>query len=367
MCNTSHVNISSLSCDQNYGHTLSRVFSIGVSVCFICLILGGIIFNTILIYTIVCRRILYDTSNVFMVSLSVCDLITASLTVPFDTDFILSGHYNHGPILCGLKETMFLLSLPSSIVNLLLLTVERFAKICYPYKYTVLFTRHNVMFMLIISWSYCGVVALFPFMYNISAVHTEGGVCYINLPPHYVTYQLVVNFFTPLLCIITMNMLILRTARKHANCIEKQKNSVHVFSSGKRHVSSVTTFFSANYKAAKTIMILVGMFLVCWLSYIIIVTANVICSQCHPREIIWLGNVINYASLALNPLVYGFHNKQIRKVFIRQFVGCFKQRYDVVGTFRFVKRAASNAMLSVELDEQSSFVGFLSPNICERL
>ena len=321
-CNTTNSTISNLtSCVNSYGHSLSRVFSIGISIYFICLITGGVFCNTILIHTIIWRRSLYNAGNVFIVNLSICDLITATSTIPFDTDFILRGYYNYGTFICGLKETVFMFSLPSSMVNLLLLTVERFIKIIYPYRYPNIFIKKNVILVLLLSWSYYGIVALFPLMYDSNASHVADGKCFVSVPLHYVSYQLTVNFFIPLCCIITMNMMIFRTARRHARCIQKQMSSI---GNSRRRQRFLTT--SVNYKAAKTIMILVGLFLVCWLSYIILVTANIMCDICHPREVTWLGNAINYSSIALNPVLYGLHNKQIRQVIIRQLVGCFKQR-----------------------------------------
>ena len=49
-----------------------------------------------------------------------------------------------------------------------------------------------------------------------------------------------------------------------------------------------------NFKAAKRVALLVGVFLICWLSYIIIVASNVLC-LCNPQELTWVGNIINYS------------------------------------------------------------------------
>ena len=75
-----------------------------------------------------------------------------------------------------------------------------------------------------------------------------------------------------------------------------------------------------NIKAAKRIGLLFCICLICWCVYVVMVAVNYMC-MCHPREVTWLANIINYSSTALNPLVYGLLTKNIRdgvvKVFCR--------------------------------------------------
>ena len=67
-----------------------------------------------------------------------------------------------------------------------------------------------------------------------------------------------------------------------------------------------------NLKAAKRVALLVGVFLVCWLSYIVVVAINFLCG-CTPQELTWVANIVNYSSTAINPILYGLLNKTIRR------------------------------------------------------
>lgn len=337
-----------------YGHTLNYTFSVVISIYFICLIVGGVVFNSVLIHAIIYGRNLHNIGNTFIVNLAICDLITATSTVPFDADFILRGHYNYGSFICGLKETVFMFSLPSSIFNLFLLTFERFIKILYPYHYKKVFVRRNVFLLLFTTWTYYGMVAASPLIYNSDAIYGQNGICYIRLPPYYITYQIVVNFSLPLICIMIMNLLIYRIARKHSLCIERQKSSLTDSPKRSFHRFSPTSLFTANYKAAKTIMILVGLFLVCWLSYIFIVTANVLCNLCQPREVTWFGNATNYSSIAFNPVLYGLYNKRIRKVITRNITTCFKKQSNNFASLRMLTGRTKTTEL--RMDEKDCFV-----------
>jgi hypothetical protein len=73
-------------------------------------------------------------------------------------------------------------------------------------------------------------------------------------------------------------------------------------------------------------MVLFGVFLFCWLTFIVLVVWNILCRICHPREVTWTGNAINYSSVILNPLLYGLLNKKVRKVLWRRYTVCLIKR-----------------------------------------
>ena len=68
-----------------------------------------------------------------------------------------------------------------------------------------------------------------------------------------------------------------------------------------------------NLKAAKRIALLVGVFCFCWLTYFFLVVTNIACGICHPRELTWVGNIVNYSTTVTHPLLYGILNTNIRR------------------------------------------------------
>ena len=62
---------------QHFGHSLSETFVTSISIYFVVLIVGGVVFNILLIHTIATTHRLYSVSNVLIVNLALCDLITA--------------------------------------------------------------------------------------------------------------------------------------------------------------------------------------------------------------------------------------------------------------------------------------------------
>ena len=86
------------------------------------------------------------------------------------------------------------------------------------------------------------------------------------------------------------------------------------------------------------------------------VTANVLCNYLPSKRSNLVRECDNYSSIALNPVLYGLHNKRIRKVLTRRFVGYFKERYHI-NNFTFVSRMTLNELQS---KEQCSFVNHVN-------
>ena len=94
---------------------LDTTSSVVMAVSFIIIIIGGIVFNVTLLRTIWSNSGLHSIKNYFIVNLAVCDLLRLVGTLPFEPDILLhDGRFRHGPVLCGLKEMIFFISLPGN-------------------------------------------------------------------------------------------------------------------------------------------------------------------------------------------------------------------------------------------------------------
>ena len=320
------------------GHNLDPTFANIAAFCFILIITVSVFCNLTLIYIIFRSRSLHDIMHVLIVNLAISDLITSAGTMPFDVDFMLRKKFDHGLVACGVMHFTFLISLPSSVLNLVLLTTERFVSVVLPFYRIQYLNRRNVIIVLTVTWLYTCLVALFPLVYQEGSVKVTLGRCIITYPISYDIFQIVANFSIPIVYICFVNIVLFCVSNKHATNIRSLSivsaaDSSDLQSSGSGdHVknenrdntrnlikrrstvrrNSIRTI-TTNKKAAKRLSLLVGVFLFCWLTYIILVATNLSCGICHPRELTWIGNIINYSSSAVNPLLYGLLNAKIRR------------------------------------------------------
>lgn len=92
---------------------------------------------------------------------------------------------------------------------------------------------------------------------------------------------------------------------------------------GKRNIKAQVKRFRMETKAAKTLAIIVGLFIICWLPFFTVYVIRAFCSDCvNPTVfsvIFWLG----YCNSAVNPMIYALFSKDFRFAFKRILCQCF--------------------------------------------
>ncbi|XP_013165434.1 PREDICTED: probable G-protein coupled receptor No9 [Papilio xuthus] len=92
---------------------------------------------------------------------------------------------------------------------------------------------------------------------------------------------------------------------------------------GKRNIKAQVKRFRMETKAAKTLGIIVGGFVCCWLPFFSVYVVRAFCAHCVTpivfSVLFWLG----YCNSAINPLIYALFSKDFRFAFKRIICKCF--------------------------------------------
>lgn len=242
--------------------------------------------------------------NYFIVSLSVADILVALLAMPFwlivqlnNTAWPLSNglflFWNCIDIFCG----------TASIMNLTAVSVDRMLAIVTPFKYPKLLTTKRALFILTLIWLYSMVIAC------------------LRLPKwpgrSYLHFVSTVSFFLPLSLVIVMYTVIFVVVKIQVHRIGT--------AGGKEHANEM--------KAAKTILVVIGAFVVCWLPFFVIVVGHANDpSFKYPIEVYNMFKWMEYLNSCLNPVIYTCMNRTYRRAFKRLFNRVYLEQ--TVGTSR---------------------------------
>lgn len=92
---------------------------------------------------------------------------------------------------------------------------------------------------------------------------------------------------------------------------------------GKRNIKAQVKRFRMETKAAKTLAIIVGLFIFCWLPFFTMYIIRPFCQDCIDpllfSVLFWLG----YCNSAVNPMIYALFSKDFRFAFKRIICKCF--------------------------------------------
>ena len=286
----------------------------------------AIIGNFTLMGMVVIVRKLHSKAHIFIVDLTISDILVALTVMPIDIDKLMRNGFLYNTTTCEFVSVMFFMSLPASALSLSLLTLERFITLKYPLTHHNILTKKRAIFALVVKWLYVIVVATLPAMgwvYHPTVVIDQECRFYFTI--QYAIFMVAVNFILPLLVILFANIEIFRIANRAALKMRKSTKRQE-----KRRPSLVA--IGANVKAAKRIMLLVGLFLLSWLPYIINTIVNMSCDHCYSKLGSWIILTLNFSNAAIDPILYGLLNKdvrhQIRKILREMSFKCTNNRLD---------------------------------------
>ncbi|KAJ8015256.1 hypothetical protein DPEC_G00024240 [Dallia pectoralis] len=350
-----------------HGESTSEILRrTGVKVCVVCVLIPIPVFavlGNLLIWASVVRfRNLQTPTNSFIVSLATADFLVAVLVMPFSLVGSVSS-WCFGQNFCVAHFLLDLTLCTTSIFNLSCVALDRYVSVCDPLHYPARMSNRRVTTLLLLSWllpllvsSLC--VSLGTYSRSAQSGprgvrHEESQTCVAHFQIPYAVVVSTVCFFIPVLFMLFAYGKIYMAAHRQARWIhamESQVRQVHmaqnqntndpIQSEPARRVRAKVGGFSIRKerKAAKTLGLIMGVFLLCWLPHFSVNIAfslwgNRISSRLMDA-FMWLG----YANSSLNPFIYASFNKHFRHAFAailglrilrRQIRGCLGASQEV--------------------------------------
>ncbi|XP_068132701.1 G-protein coupled receptor 61-like [Hyperolius riggenbachi] len=279
----------------------------------------------------------------FVVHLCIIDTLAAITVMPLGI-VASSGKVAFGETLCQAYISLEVCFSSASILTVSAINIERYYYIVHPMRYEVKMTLGLAISVLIFIWFQASLTSTVPFLpqvdttgsNNASLVNATRCSLQRNAGGHkkvFVTFFVLVYFVLPLVIIVTVYCNVFKVARiaamQHgplpswAASPRQRSNSTGSRTNimpGNRSQRGSPDRTLGGAKAAFTLMIIGGQFVMCWFPYFVYHVQNALDSNLYKASggkwesiVKWLA----YTSFTVNPFFYGCLNRQIRNELAR--------------------------------------------------
>lgn len=319
------------------------------------------------------RHLRAKVTNIFIVSLALSDLLVAVLVMPWKAVAEVAGFWPFGGF-CKTWLACDIMCSTASILNLCVISVDRYWAISSPFRYERSMNKTVALVMVGVTWTVSVVISFVPVQMNWHreefghsaaeelAPHGKSadGSCDSSLGRTYAISSSLISFYIPVAIMIVTYTRIYRIAQLQIRMISSLERAAEHAQSCRSSIPEqfphLCTEISANSyqshinphpdsrqsdqthrelkvsirketKVLKTLSIIMGVFVCCWLPFFVLNCALPFCpgpetpgAQRGPYCVsektfdvfVWIG----WSNSSLNPVIYAF-NADFREAFLR--------------------------------------------------
>ncbi|XP_073711506.1 trace amine-associated receptor 4-like [Misgurnus anguillicaudatus] len=245
------------------------------------MILMTVFGNLLIIISISYFKQLQSPTHLIVQSLAVCDCLLGSLVMPYSMVRSVEGCWFLGDVICKVHSSFDTTLCFSSLIHLSLISIDRYWAICDPLRYKMRINNKTVTVFITFTW-------IFSFVYSFSVVFSG------------------VNAVGTIMS--SLYIIIFNVVKKHAKVLSVK---VSVTTTGVNSQSSA----HRERKAAKTLALVMGVFLICWLPLALATAVDPFLNFVIPADVYEALAWFAYFNSACNPLIYGFFYPRFQKAF----------------------------------------------------
>ncbi|CAM9401887.1 unnamed protein product, partial [Lampetra fluviatilis] len=323
---------------------VSLSYQVITSMCLGALILFSVVGNSCVVAAIVLERSLQNVANYLIGSLAVTDLMVSVLVLPMAALYQVLGRWTLGQVVCDIFIALDVLCCTSSILHLCAIALDRYWAITNPIDYVNKRTPRRAVIMISLTWLVGFSISIPPMLgWRTPADRADPDACKISQDHGYTIYSTFGAFYIPLILMLVLYGRIFKAARfrirKNAKNREKRVCDVSVAlneemmhrrlngaaaAAGAATDPRRKTALARERKTVKTLGIIMGTFIFCWLPFFIVALISPFCGErCRhsPPGVFAVINWLGYSNSLLNPIIYAYFNKDFQNAF-KKIVRC---------------------------------------------
>ena len=277
--------------------------------------------NLLVLYIVYKTPRLRTVPGLFLASLSLSDITMACLGTPPSVISLIKGRWISGFAACQLQGFVVIATVSASLLNMALMSVDRYFRVVRPTKHRLLFTMPRARLMTGAVW----VIALTtPIPYLGSGkrfiFHPGKFFCFHQEKQSFASSVIYVYMLASLAVLTFCYVKVFRNLQLNTRRV---KNLRVAFETQNNN----TKISTEEIKLTRTLFVTVLGYLICWTPILVIdfVDMGLGC-WFQSRGIYVLYTMIGLTSSSLNPFIYGALNKTFRRGYKKLF--CFRAVFE---------------------------------------
>ncbi|KAM4529205.1 trace amine-associated receptor 1-like [Fundulus diaphanus] len=254
--------------------------------------------NLLVIISIVYFKQLHTPSNYLIVSLALTDLLVGIVVFPLSMSFSLSFCLHYRDLFCKIRDSFDVILSSTSISNLCCISVDRYYAVCHPLTYRSKINTSVVLIMILMSWGVSVLVAIGFIVAELNQEKCQEN-CFSDVVLQ-IAFAPIISFYLPVMIMLYIYLRIFLVAQRQTRSIQNAAKSGESVSNMER-------------KATKTLAIVMGVFLMCWLPFFLCFSSQLLGGVSVP-----VYETLNWLALfnsMLNPFIYAFFYRWFRSAF----------------------------------------------------
>ncbi|XP_026851664.1 trace amine-associated receptor 1-like [Electrophorus electricus] len=272
--------------------------------------------NLLVIITVIHFKQLHTPTNYLILSLAVSDLLVGGLVMPPSMLRSVETCWYLGNLFCKIHSSLDVTMCTASILNLCIISLDRYYAVCHPLLYHSKMTTNTTLFMIFACWSISAVVGFGMIFLQLNIIGNEDfyinnfacmGACMVFQTKVGGVVFSMFCFYIPALIMLGVYVRILHAAWRQARAI--QGTAAWMKNAEK------ATVVKSERKATKTLATIMGVFLTFWVPFFLCNCIDPFTGYSVPPVLFDLLLWVGYFNSTCNPLIYALFYSWFRHAF----------------------------------------------------